>query len=237
MPRPLPPSRLALGLTAAALLAPAPAAFAADPVNQAGWSATTQELSSGINLGYETAIDPVHRRLYAADAQPTTRERRPVRDADGNPTGETTYETTVPASGKIVSFDTATNAFLKNWSHLNLLGSDGILGGGFSRLEHAQRDDRDLDLEQPRQLQPALRGRDRPLDGRRRGRPRPHDRHRPDAHEQRRDLPLLGLRADRRRRPAGRRDRVLPRAHARRGQHPPQGVRRELQLGERQLSR
>ena len=130
MPRPLPPGRLALALTAAALIAPATSA--ADPVNEPGWSVTTQDLSSGINLGYETAIDPVNRRLYAADAQPTTRERRPVRDADGNPTGETTYETTVPASGKIVSFNTANHAFLKNWSFLNLLGSDGILGGGFS---------------------------------------------------------------------------------------------------------
>jgi YVTN family beta-propeller protein len=39
---------------------------------------------------------------------------------------------TQPSTGKIVSFSTTNNAFLKNYSFTNLLGSDGIAGGGYT---------------------------------------------------------------------------------------------------------
>jgi len=39
---------------------------------------------------------------------------------------------TQPSTGKVVSFNTANNAFLKNYSFTNLLGSDGIAGGGYA---------------------------------------------------------------------------------------------------------
>ncbi|MCW2993398.1 MAG: exported protein of unknown function, partial [Conexibacter sp.] len=39
---------------------------------------------------------------------------------------------TQPSTGKVVSFTTTNNAFLKNYSFTNLLGIDGVAGGGYA---------------------------------------------------------------------------------------------------------
>jgi hypothetical protein len=47
--------------------------------------------------------------------------------------GDYTYtQITQASTGKLVSFNTANNAFLKNYSFTNLLGSDGVAGGGYT---------------------------------------------------------------------------------------------------------
>ncbi|WCB95241.1 tail fiber protein [Baekduia alba] len=44
----------------------------------------------------------------------------------------TSTSITQASTGKVVAFDTTTNAFLKNYSFTNLLGSDGVVGGGYA---------------------------------------------------------------------------------------------------------
>jgi len=114
-------------LLAAGALVALPAAAQADPANQPGWSAGVQQLAAGINLGYEVAIDPVHRQLYAADAQPGSATR-----ASTSPEDTAAPAITSPSTGKVVAFSTATNAFLKSYPFTGLLGSDGVLGGGYT---------------------------------------------------------------------------------------------------------
>ncbi|WP_445149773.1 YncE family protein [Baekduia sp. Peel2402] len=126
------PRRLgAAALIGATALVATPAVVQAAPVNQPGWSSSSQTLNGGINLGYETAIDPVNHRLYATDAQPTTATKTPVKADDGTVTGYVTA-VTIPSTGKVVAFDTNTNALLRNWSFTGLLGSDGVAGGGYT---------------------------------------------------------------------------------------------------------
>jgi YVTN family beta-propeller protein len=130
---PRPRRRLgAAALIGAAALAAVPAAAGAAAVNQPGWSSSTKTLSGAINLGYETAIDPVNHRLYATDAQPTTATKTPAYAADGTTIVGYTTAVTQPSTGKLVSFDTNNNAMLKSWSFTGLLGSDGIAGGGYA---------------------------------------------------------------------------------------------------------
>jgi DNA-binding beta-propeller fold protein YncE len=117
---------------ATAAIALLPAGASAEAVNQPGWSVTTQSLSTGINLGYETAIDPVHRRVYAADAQATTATRTYARGADGQFTGAYVDEITRPSTGKVVAFSTANNSFQKSWDYTGLLGTNGVLNSGFT---------------------------------------------------------------------------------------------------------
>ncbi|MDQ8047329.1 MAG: hypothetical protein AAGC46_07960, partial [Solirubrobacteraceae bacterium] len=128
-----PPTRrmAATGISLAALFAAAlPAVAQADPSNQPGWSATVQELTTGINLGYELGIDPLNRRLYAADAQGASYSRQFLPDGNGGFT-DTYLTTTVQANtGKVVQLDLDTKAFLKNYSYTGLKGSDGTTVGG-----------------------------------------------------------------------------------------------------------
>jgi DNA-binding beta-propeller fold protein YncE len=133
---PLPFSRargLAFGVAAAsAAIALVPALASAEAVNQPGWSATSQSLATGINLGYETAIDPVHRRVYATDAQGTTATRTYTRGADGAFTGAYVDQITAPSTGKVVSFSTANNSFVDSWDYTKLFGTDGVVNSGFA---------------------------------------------------------------------------------------------------------
>lgn len=117
---------------ATAAIALLPAGASAEAVNQPGWSVTTQALSTGINLGYETAIDPVHRRVYAADAQATTATRTYARGADGQFTGAYVDEITRPSTGKVVAFSTANNSFQKSWDYTGLLGTNGVLNSAYA---------------------------------------------------------------------------------------------------------
>jgi hypothetical protein len=47
--------------------------------------------------------------------------------------GDYTYtQVTQVSTGKLVSFNTTNNAFVKNYSFTNLLGNDGVVGGGYT---------------------------------------------------------------------------------------------------------
>lgn len=136
------PSPLKRGLRfaagAAALLAVTPGSALADtPENQPGWTANSLSLTTGIVLGYETAIDPVHRVLYAADANGASAQRQYVWDPSlnsgaGGWSDSYLQTTTQAATGKIASFSSATNSVLKNWSHTGLTGTTTVNGSPVS---------------------------------------------------------------------------------------------------------
>jgi DNA-binding beta-propeller fold protein YncE len=113
------------GLAVVSALA-ATSVASAEATNQPGWSATTQNLNGGIVLGYETAIDPVHHRLYAADAQPATATRTYQQ------TGAATWSSTVftdtitsPSTAKVVAFSTANHSLVKSYPFTSLFQLDG----------------------------------------------------------------------------------------------------------------
>lgn len=126
-------SRRACALVGAAALAAAlPASASAVATDQPGWSTSVTQLTSGIVLGYELTVDPVNHRLYATDAAPTTATRTAIRDAGGAETGDWYTTITQANSGKVVAFSTANNRLLESHPFTGLLGSDGIVGGGWT---------------------------------------------------------------------------------------------------------
>ncbi len=104
-----------------------PSALAAPAANQPGWSATTTNITTGVNQGYETAFDPYNGKVYVADAQSIRAERQ--FQWTGTPpvlsTTEYTDTVTQAASGKIVQIDANTLAFGKSWNHTGLLDNNG----------------------------------------------------------------------------------------------------------------
>lgn len=118
-------SSLALGV---ALFAFAPSATAAST----GWSATTQDLATGIISGYETAFDAKNGKLYAADSQAISAQRqwkvtKGATPADPPVVSTTEYSDSIiqAATGKVVRFDAATLSLDKSWSHTALLDNNG----------------------------------------------------------------------------------------------------------------
>lgn len=124
---------VALGV---ALFAFVPSASAA----QTGWSATTQNLATGIVSGYETAFDPQNGKLYAADAQAISAQRqwkvtKGATPADPPVVSTTEYSDTIiqQATGKVVRFDAATLSLEKSWNHTGLLDNNGNPSTGIIR--------------------------------------------------------------------------------------------------------
>lgn len=82
---------------------------------QSGLSYTVETLATGVNNGYQLAMDPVNRRVYFSDAQWRVEERA----ADG------TISVSQSGSGKLVEFDAATRTLAAIHSFLNLTRNDG----------------------------------------------------------------------------------------------------------------
>ncbi len=133
------PSPLKRGLGAAigatAILASTAGSALAAPTNQPGWTATVQNITTGVQLGYETAIDPVQRVLYAADASGGTYQRDwvwdPALNSGAGGYSDKYVQTTITSpTGRIASLSTANHTFLKYWSFTGLTGADGTTIGG-----------------------------------------------------------------------------------------------------------
>jgi YVTN family beta-propeller protein len=103
---------VALAVSAAAAITPA-AALAADPVNQPGWTTSSQNLTTGVTLGYEVKVDQTNHRLYVTDASPAT----------------TTSGVTTKGTAKLASLSSANYSYVKNFSFLNLTDASGVVGG------------------------------------------------------------------------------------------------------------
>lgn len=84
-------------------------------VTDSGWAYTVEQIATGINTGYEGAIDPVNRVIYFTDAQ----WRTEVRDEDG------TIRLDRTPSGKVVAFSTETRQPVDTYSYLGLTRIDG----------------------------------------------------------------------------------------------------------------
>lgn len=92
----------------------APSAFAQQPPDT-GWTYSVERLATGVNNGYQLALDPVDRQVYFTD----TRWRTESRDADGNVT------VSQRGTGKVVQFDVELRAIVANHSYLGLTRSNG----------------------------------------------------------------------------------------------------------------
>ncbi len=84
-------------------------------VVQNGWTYTVEALATGVNNGFQLAMDPVNRRVYFGDAQ----WRVEKRTADG------TVYVDQTGTGKLVEFDAATRSLVRVHSFLNLTRNDG----------------------------------------------------------------------------------------------------------------
>jgi len=82
---------------------------------QSELSYTVETLATGVNNGYQLAMDPVNRRVYFSDAQWRVEER-----ADDG-----TISVQQSGSGKLVEFDAATRTLASIHSFLNLTRNDG----------------------------------------------------------------------------------------------------------------
>lgn len=102
-------SALALG----AFVGMAPGAQAAEPASD--WSYELESIASGINDGFQVALDPVAGRVYFSDAE----WRSEGRDSEGN------THVLRTASGKLVVFDSADRSLLGVHSFLDLSRTDG----------------------------------------------------------------------------------------------------------------
>lgn len=107
-----------------ALFALTPAVASAETT---GWSATTQNITTGVNLGYEAAIDTYNNKVYAADAQGIRVERQFQWTGTPATLSTTEYTDTViqAATGKVVSIDIPTLSFAKSWNHTGLKDTNG----------------------------------------------------------------------------------------------------------------
>lgn len=105
-------------LSLAAVLAFVSPAFV-NPVfaqqNTSGLSYTAETLATGVNNGYQLAMDKVNRRVYFSDAQWRTEERA----EDGS------ISVTQSGSGKLVEFDADARTLVSIHSFLNLTRNDG----------------------------------------------------------------------------------------------------------------
>jgi len=109
-------SRRALrtGVAIAALSMTMPLAIAQEAA-ESGWSYTVESLATGVNFGYQLALDPDARQVYFTDARWRAEDRGP----DGNPV------VTATASGKVVAFDAASRTVSHIYSYLDLTRNDG----------------------------------------------------------------------------------------------------------------
>ncbi|WP_294930661.1 hypothetical protein [uncultured Paracoccus sp.] len=80
-----------------------------------GWRYHVEAIGTGVNDGFELALDPVAGRVYVADAA----WRSEARDTGGDPW------LTQTASGKLVVFDSANRSFVGVHSFLDLSRTDG----------------------------------------------------------------------------------------------------------------
>jgi DNA-binding beta-propeller fold protein YncE len=103
------------------LVAPALAVLLAAPGVHAqqteanGWRWHLESIASGVNQGFQLALDPIAGRVYVADAE----WRSEKRDADGAPWLQRT------ASGKLVLFDSNDRTLVDLHSFLGLSRTDG----------------------------------------------------------------------------------------------------------------
>lgn len=81
----------------------------------ARWSYYSEEIATGVNNGFQLALDPVAGQVYVADAEWRTEKR----DTDGNPW------VLRAASGKLVVFDSADHSLVDVHSFLDLNRADG----------------------------------------------------------------------------------------------------------------
>src|SRR5690554_407070 len=90
-------------------------AVAQQAVVQRDLSYTVETLATGVNNGYQLAMDPVNRRVYFSDAQWRVEDRA----EDG------TISVRQSGSGKLVEFDMASRTLVGVHSFLNLTRNDG----------------------------------------------------------------------------------------------------------------
>lgn len=110
-------SRLALAIASAIMGIGAlmPPASAQDAAADSGWTFTAEQLATGVNYGYQLALDPVGRKVYFTDAQWRVENRAP----DG------TISVGATASGKVVVVDAATHAVIGSYDYSGLTRNDG----------------------------------------------------------------------------------------------------------------
>lgn len=80
-----------------------------------GWRYHVESIGTGVNDGFQLALDPVSGRVYVGDAA----WRSEVRDSGGDPW------LTQTASGKLVVFDSENRSLLGVHSFLDLSRADG----------------------------------------------------------------------------------------------------------------
>ncbi|GEM_PF-2096361 len=110
-------SRMALAIASAivGIGATVPLAAAQDAAAGSGWTFTSEQLATGVNYGYQLALDPVGRKVYFTDAQWRVENRAP----DG------TISVGATASGKVVVFDAASHAVVGDYDYVGLSRNDG----------------------------------------------------------------------------------------------------------------
>lgn len=110
----------ALAIASTGLFAPV---VLAQDAAESDWSFTVERIATGVNNGYQLALDPEGRQVYFTD----TRWRSETRDEDGN------IAVTQRATGKVVQFDAEARSIADVYSYLGLtrLDDSGTEGDAF----------------------------------------------------------------------------------------------------------
>lgn len=108
-------SRRFLAISAGVAILATPALASAD---EPGWSSTGQALETGVQQGYQLAMDDVNRIVYSSDAYWRRENKVPVYDTTGTEVGYTIQA--LPGTGKLARFDVARRFRLTDISYLGL---------------------------------------------------------------------------------------------------------------------
>ena len=84
------------------------------------WTADVRSLPTGVNHGYQLAIDPTNRKVYVGDSRWRIEDKVTTYGSDGTPNGFFYQQQQNTGTGKLVEFDTATVAKVRDINYTGL---------------------------------------------------------------------------------------------------------------------